>query len=131
MKRQSVLVSGIVVLLIITPSVFAGSIIGWGVHSDLFDNVPAGNDFVDISSASGHALALKSDGTVVAWGYNTGGQCDVPDASFIAVSAGLAYSCGIKINTLSGWVWMEGSTGFGYSLDEWERDGSYILKSHL
>jgi alpha-tubulin suppressor-like RCC1 family protein len=33
---------------------------------------------VAIASGDYHCLALKRDGTVVAWGLDSSGQCDVP-----------------------------------------------------
>lgn len=33
-----------------------------------------------ISGRKGHCLAIQADGTVVAWGDNGAGQCDVPAA---------------------------------------------------
>ena len=45
-------------------------------------------------SAGGHSLALKSDGTVVGWGYNSSGQATPPDGltGVTAVAAGLYHS---------------------------------------
>jgi len=45
---------------------------------------------VAISGGSSHAIALKSDGTVVGWGDNTYGQATPPAglASVVAISAG-------------------------------------------
>jgi hypothetical protein len=45
---------------------------------------------VAISASGGHSLALKSDGTVVAWGGNLSGQANVPTGlnSVIAIAAG-------------------------------------------
>ena len=37
-----------------------------------------GNGYTQIAAASQHTLALKSDGTVMAWGFNGLGECDVP-----------------------------------------------------
>ncbi|GAJ22722.1 unnamed protein product, partial [marine sediment metagenome] len=34
-------------------------------------NVPEGNDFIDVAAGKRHGLALRSDGSLVAWGYNT------------------------------------------------------------
>ena len=53
-----------------------------------------------------HSLGLKSDGTIVAWGYNDYGQCDVPapNADFVAVAAGETHSLGLKSDgTIVAW----------------------------
>ena len=50
-----------------------------------------------ISGRSGQTFGLKSDGTVVAVGNNSDGQCDVSDwKDIIAVSAGEAHVVGLK-----------------------------------
>jgi hypothetical protein len=36
------------------------------------------SNVVAIATADFHSLALKNDGTLVAWGFNTVGQCAVP-----------------------------------------------------
>ena len=47
---------------------------------------------------SHHSLGLKADGSIVAWGSNTDGQCDVlpPNTGFVAVAAGVWHSLAIK-----------------------------------
>jgi len=49
-----------------------------------------------VGAAAGQwrSLGLKSDGSIVAWGYNGHGQCNVPapNANFVAVAAGGAGS---------------------------------------
>ena len=46
---------------------------------------------VEISGGSGHNLALKEDGTVVAWGRNEWKQCDIPSGlkNVVGISAGI------------------------------------------
>ncbi|MEI7901877.1 MAG: IPT/TIG domain-containing protein, partial [bacterium] len=45
-----------------------------------------------------HSLALRSDGSVLAWGYREYGQCDVPspNADFMAVAGCAYHSMGLK-----------------------------------
>jgi len=68
-------------------------------------NVPEDNaGFVSVSSSEGPGeefyLALRANGTIVAWGENTWGQCDVPPgyADFVAIAAGGAHSLGLRAN---------------------------------
>ncbi len=35
-------------------------------------------DFVAIAAGGAHSLGLEADGSIVAWGLNTFGQCNVP-----------------------------------------------------
>jgi hypothetical protein len=45
-----------------------------------------------------HSLGLKADGSIIAWGYNDYGQCDVPapNGDFVAVAGGYSHSLGLK-----------------------------------
>jgi len=55
------------------------------------------NDIVDISSGGGYVLGLKKDGTVVAFGDNEYGQCNVGDwTNIVAIAAGGAFSVGLR-----------------------------------
>jgi alpha-tubulin suppressor-like RCC1 family protein len=55
--------------------------------------------YVDVDAGMSHSLGLRSDGSVVAWGSNTYGQCNVPGLpslqTFVEVSAGHAHSVGL------------------------------------
>jgi alpha-tubulin suppressor-like RCC1 family protein len=85
----------------------AGSVMAWGGYNT-YDQatVPAGLDHVvDIAAGgefwledSGHSLALKSDGTVVAWGYDAEGQLGVPAGleQVVAIAAGRAHNLALK-----------------------------------
>jgi hypothetical protein len=61
---------------------------------------------VAVAGSWSHSLGLKSDGTIVAWGYNDYGQCDVPapNADFVAVAGGRYHSLGLKSDgTIVAW----------------------------
>jgi hypothetical protein len=61
--------------------------------------VPTPNaDFVALSAGGLHSLGLKSNGSIVAWGSNYYGQCNVPlpNAHFLAVADGYTHSLGLK-----------------------------------
>jgi hypothetical protein len=72
-----------------------GSIVGWGeqvVGADLSGGLVA------VAGGREHSLGLKSDGSIVAWGRNDDGQCDVPtpNTDFVAVAGGYHHSLGLK-----------------------------------
>ena len=76
-----------------------GSIIGWGdqivVEQSELDSLVA------VAAGWYHNLGLKSDGTIVGWGWNDDGQCDIPEPNegFVAVAAGNWHSLGLKISS--------------------------------
>ena len=53
---------------------------------------------VSIAAGAYHSLAVKSDGTVVAWGWDLGGQSTPPDGltGVIKVAGGYAFSMALK-----------------------------------
>ena len=52
---------------------------------------------VAVSAGGGHTVGLRSDGTVVAVGQNSDGQCEVSGwKDIVAVSAGEAFTVGVK-----------------------------------
>jgi len=77
-------------------------IIAWG-DPDIGDkygqisNVPDGNHFIDVAAGKRHCLALKSDGSLVAWGYNKYGECNIPAGTdYTAIAAGTNHSLALK-----------------------------------
>ena len=80
----------------------AGFVDGWGVG---VSDIPAGLTNVIALSAGlrdvgTHNMALRADGTVVAWGANSFGQTNVPSglSNVIAIAAGGRHSVALKRN---------------------------------
>ena len=74
---------------------------GVGDHKDARERSFAlWNDIAErqtIACSGEHTVGLKSDGTVIAAGYNTGGQCDVSDwTDVVAVACGGYHTVGLK-----------------------------------
>jgi alpha-tubulin suppressor-like RCC1 family protein len=59
---------------------------------------PGLSNVVGLAAGSIHSLALKSDGTVIAWGYNYYGQATVPAglSNVVALAAGDIHSLALK-----------------------------------
>jgi len=87
-------IAAVLTILIAQPA-FAGSIVGWG---DQVVGVDLSGGFVKVAAGGGHSLGLKQDGSIVAWGDNGSGQCNIPspNSGFIAIAAGWSHSLGLK-----------------------------------
>ena len=86
-----------------------GSIVGWG------EQVVGGDlsaDFVAVAGGYLHSLGLKADGSIVAWGHNGYGLCNVPapNTNFVGVAAGVYHSLGLKA---AGSIVAWGYNGYG------------------
>ena len=71
-----------------------------------------GNELNGQTIAAGHehSLAIKEDGTVVAWGKNDYNQCDVPSGlkDVVAIRAARRHSLALKEDgTVVAWGWNE------------------------
>jgi hypothetical protein len=57
-----------------------------------------------IAAGSSHTVAIRLDGTVVAWGLNTSGQCNVPAdlGPCIAIAAGGGHTVAIQASPCPG-----------------------------
>lgn len=84
-------------------------VVAWGagtVNSNLSPHygqgrIPTGlSNVIAIADGGYHSLALKSDGRVIAWGWNGLGQTNVPTAltNTLAVAAGLRHSLALRTN---------------------------------
>jgi alpha-tubulin suppressor-like RCC1 family protein len=98
------------VLFVATPwacgPVFAGTLAAWGDNSLGQTNVPVGNNFITIAGGTYHSLAIKSDASLVGWGYDAYGQVsNTPaDNNFIAIAGGDYHSLALKSdNSLVAW----------------------------
>ncbi len=53
--------------------------------------------FVAVEGGAEHSLALRTDGSLVAWGRNNYGQCDVPSGTnYVAIAAGGWHNLALK-----------------------------------
>jgi alpha-tubulin suppressor-like RCC1 family protein len=109
-KRSWLAVLGIVAMLLgmmFTPGVghvqasVLGTVVAWGRNLEGQTNIPAGlSDVTAISAGNYHNLALKNDGTVVAWGCVTlnNAPCTVPAglSDVTAISAGGYHNLALK-----------------------------------
>jgi alpha-tubulin suppressor-like RCC1 family protein len=105
-KSYNPLITAVFIYLIIPTVLFplpayGSEIIGWG---DPVIGVDLSGGFVAITAGERHSLGLKSDGSIVCWGNNWAGQCNVPlpNTSFVAITAGgegdAGYNLGLKAN---------------------------------
>jgi hypothetical protein len=88
-----------------------GSIVGWGsqvVGADMSAGLVA------VSGGGSHSLGLKADGSIVAWGYNGNGQCNVPSPNtrFVSVAGGGSHSLGVKVVYSRGDMNCDGAVDF-------------------
>ncbi|HXP63769.1 MAG TPA: hypothetical protein VN829_24900, partial [Dongiaceae bacterium] len=84
----------------------AGTVVGWGER--MMPQVPPGTRFQALAAGAYHSLALKEDGTVVAWGLNQFGGAQVPTglSGVVAVAGGHYFSLALKQDgTVIGWGW--------------------------
>jgi alpha-tubulin suppressor-like RCC1 family protein len=62
--------------------------------------LPSGLGYRDVSVGRRHYLALRSDGSIVAWGENSSGQCNVPPLpagmAYVQASAGDGHSVALR-----------------------------------
>ena len=89
-----------------------GTLITWGNKS--LPYVAPGARYAAVAMGGFHSLALKSDGTVVAWGINGSGECTVPGglSGVVAIAAGQYHSVALKSDgTVVAW----GDNSYGQS----------------
>jgi len=75
-------------------------VVAWGRNDAGQTLVPGGlTGVIAIAAGAYHSLALRSDGTLVAWGYNSGGQVSLLPAGLsgvIKIAAGYTFSMALK-----------------------------------
>jgi hypothetical protein len=86
-----------------------GRVVVWGPSADPFmlgetidipdvTDAPADGGYIDVAAGGYHCLAVKADGTLIAWGNNDYGQCDVPAGTYRAVDAGYLFSAAVRMD---------------------------------
>ena len=65
---------------------------------------PPPGTFTQVSAGGWHTCGIKTDGTLVCWGYDEAGDTTPPSGTFTQLSAGGWHTCGIETNgTLVCW----------------------------
>ncbi len=98
--RKATILGVVVALFVSAMSAVAqtapsGQIVGWGSQ---VVGVDLSGGFEVVTAGYYHSLGLKWDGSIVAWGWNLYGQCNVPEpnADFVAAAAGYMFTLGLK-----------------------------------
>ncbi len=83
----------------------AGQLRAWGSDSaGQITDMPTEDTYMAVAAGDAHGLALRSDGTIVAWGQNDDGQCNVPPGTYRTVAAGADFSLAIRTDgSLAAW----------------------------
>ena len=75
----------------------AGQLRAWGSDSDgQVTRLTTEDTYIAVAAGDAHGLALRSDGTVVTWGQNDEGQCNVPAGTYRSIGAGANFSLAIR-----------------------------------
>src|SRR6185436_6901006 len=73
-------------------------VVGWG--SQVVNSAWNHEAFVAVAAGEEHTVALRSNGSVVAWGGNQFGECNVPDLpagiTYSAIAAGLRHTVALR-----------------------------------
>jgi hypothetical protein len=79
-------------------------------HPEVFDNVPTDTGWIRVAAGRDHALAIRSNGTLFAWGKNDAGQLNLPaNARYSDIAAGEQFSIGLTVEG------NEGAGGYIYT----------------
>lgn len=95
-----------------TPLSRVSGVVSWGVNSPQLTPPSGLASVTRLAAGYAHSLALKTDGTVVAWGSNGGGSTTVPAglSGVVEIAAGLTHSVALKTD---GTVLVWGSSNYG------------------
>lgn len=83
------------------PALAQSSVVGWG--DGVFDSAWTVDAFDEINAGAGHTMARRSDGSMVAWGGNSFGQCNVPvppaGLSYVEIDGHAAGNCTMALRS--------------------------------
>lgn len=99
---RSLLLPALLLIGGIPPALGQSEVLGWGEF--VFNSAWGNEPFASVVARGAHSVGLRANGTVVAFGSNQYGQCDVPvlppGIAFVAIAAGDAHSLGCRSDGL-------------------------------
>ena len=107
---SAVLFAWLLWLQAVVASASPGIVGGWGDNSNGQLSIPNGaaglSNVIAVSAGGSYSLALRSDKTVMAWGYGGNGNLNIPAglSNVVAISAGNSHSLALKVDgTVVAW----------------------------
>lgn len=67
-------------------------------HPKIFGSMPTDTGWTKVAAGTNHALALRSDGTLAAWGSNDDGQLNLPPGQYSDIAAGNDFSLALDFD---------------------------------
>ncbi|MDD5667013.1 MAG: right-handed parallel beta-helix repeat-containing protein, partial [Actinomycetota bacterium] len=74
-----------------------GPLRAWGINDYGQGDVPAGSEYIAITTGGNHSMALLSDGSLAAWGLNGDAQATAPSGNgYVDIAAGGYHSLALR-----------------------------------
>src|SRR6266404_2523922 len=96
LRTRTLATAAVLLAAVKTGAAQIGSVTAWGV--EVMPLVDPGARFVGMAGGYWHSMAIQSGGTLIVWGLNLYGECNLPGglAAVAAVAGGWEHTVAVK-----------------------------------